>query len=272
LVDGPDEEPAQTEPEPEPEQEGAGKEYDMERAIQMSLESFQAQGHAHVGDPVPTHDEFMADLYPKVQESLKFLADEHVILEDPLSSTGTLSSIKNLEDAYAIGGQFINDKSTNAEPGKLNVEAEVVSMVIVPIYQAPSFVPPLSTPVIDLSPPKPASSTTQTSIFTATTTTTPLPPPPQQQSTTESELATVYTLELRDLPHKTNEAVRENFKEAVQIALQAPLRDRFRDLSEEDMKEMLHQRMFETCSYKSLLKHITLYEALEASMKRGQRD
>ncbi|GJV48920.1 hypothetical protein Tco_1439132 [Tanacetum coccineum] len=227
-------------------------------------------------DPEPTHDEFMADLYPKVQESLKFPADEHVILEDPLSSTGTLSSMKNLEDAYAIGDQFINDKSTDDEPGKLNVEAEVVSMVTVPIYQASSSVPPLSTPVIDLSPPKPASSTTQTPIFTATTTTTttPLPPPPQQQSTTESELAErvaalekklsdleqtnknldnttrnlgsrVYTLELRDLPHKINEAVRENVKEAVQIALQAPLRDRFRDLSEEDMKEMLHQRMDE---------------------------
>ncbi|GKC73927.1 hypothetical protein Tco_1119810, partial [Tanacetum coccineum] len=26
-------------------------------------------------DPEPTHDEFMADLYPKVQESLKFLAE-----------------------------------------------------------------------------------------------------------------------------------------------------------------------------------------------------
>ncbi|GKE37300.1 hypothetical protein Tco_1460705, partial [Tanacetum coccineum] len=51
-------------------------------------------------DPKPTHHEFIADLYPKVQESLKFLADEHVILEDPLSSTGTLSSMKNLEDAY----------------------------------------------------------------------------------------------------------------------------------------------------------------------------
>ncbi|GKF38337.1 hypothetical protein Tco_0118398, partial [Tanacetum coccineum] len=81
-----------------------------------------------------------------------------------------------------------------------------------------------------------------------------------------------YTLELRDLPHNINKAARENVKEAVQIALQAPLRDRFKDLYEEDMKEMLHQRMFETCSYKSLLKHITLYEALEASMKRGQRD
>ncbi|GKC18420.1 hypothetical protein Tco_1020570 [Tanacetum coccineum] len=252
-------------------------------------------------DPEPTHDEFMTDLYPKVQESLKFPADEHVLLEDPLSSTGTLSSMKNLEDAYAIGDQFINDKSTDDEPGKLNVEAEVVSMVTVPIYQASSSVPPLSTPVIDLSPPKPASSTTQTPIFTATTTTTPLPPPPQQQSTTESELAErvvalekklsdleqtnknldnttrnlgsrVYTLELRDLPYKINEAVCENVKEAVQIALQAPLQDRFRDLPEEDMKEMLHQRMFESGTYKSLPEHIALYEALEASMARAQRD
>ncbi|GJY35402.1 hypothetical protein Tco_0420780 [Tanacetum coccineum] len=33
------------------------------------------------------------------------------------------------------------------------------------------------------------------------------------------------------------------------------------------MKEMLHQRMFETGSYKSLPEHIALYEALEASMK-----
>ncbi|GKB20900.1 hypothetical protein Tco_0854823 [Tanacetum coccineum] len=115
-------------------------------------------------DPKPTHDKFMTDL--------------------------TLSSMKYLEDAYAIGDQFINNKSTDDESGKLNVEAEVVFMVTVLIYQASSSVPPLSTPVIDLSPPKPASSTTQTPIFTATTTTTttPLPPPPQQQSITESEL------------------------------------------------------------------------------------
>ncbi|GKB67276.1 hypothetical protein Tco_0928688, partial [Tanacetum coccineum] len=162
----------------------------------------------------------------------------HVILKDPLSSTGTFSSMKNLEDAYAIGDQFINDKSTNDESGKLNVEAEVVSIVTVPIYQASSSVHLLSTLVIDLSPLKPASSTTQTPIFTATTTTTttPLPPPLQEQSTTESELAEhvaalekklsdleqtnknlnnttrnlgsrVYTLKLRDLPHKINKAV-----------------------------------------------------------------
>ncbi|GKG60030.1 hypothetical protein Tco_0609694, partial [Tanacetum coccineum] len=50
LVDEPNEELAHSEPEPE--QEGTSEEYDMERAIQVSLESFQAQDHAHVGGVV----------------------------------------------------------------------------------------------------------------------------------------------------------------------------------------------------------------------------
>nr|GEW30296.1 retrovirus-related Pol polyprotein from transposon TNT 1-94 [Tanacetum cinerariifolium] len=202
-------------------------------------------------DPESTHDEFMADLYPKVQESLKFLADEHVILEDPIRSTGTLSSMKNLEDAYVAGGQFINDKYTEDEPEKPNVEEEeVVSMVTVLIYQASSSVPTLSTPVlvIDLSPPKPASSTTHALIFTG------------------------LHLELRDLPHKIDEDVGESVKEIVHIALQAPLRDRFRELPEADMKEILYQHMFETGTYKSLPEHVALYEALEASMERANID
>ncbi|GKA71558.1 hypothetical protein Tco_0777697 [Tanacetum coccineum] len=173
LVDEPRRTKTHFEPEPEPEQEGVGEEYDMECAIQMSLELFQPQVHAHVRgvaiqepvaeaiqplpvlegkatkeastgpslqpqddtsanivrdspspadaetrvgldlgeslesrpqpeqvhmdedqarpdpgisrvalarlDPEPTHDEFMADLYLKVQVSLKFPVDEHVI-------------------------------------------------------------------------------------------------------------------------------------------------------------------------------------------------
>ncbi|GJS63981.1 hypothetical protein Tco_0678545 [Tanacetum coccineum] len=35
---------------------------------------------------------------------------------------------------------------------------------------------------------------------------------------------------------------------------------------------MLHQRMFESGTYKSLPEHIALYEVLEASMARAQRD
>nr|GFD22145.1 hypothetical protein [Tanacetum cinerariifolium] len=39
-----------------------------------------------------------------------------------------------------------------------------------------------------------------------------------------------------------------------------------------DMKEILHQWMFESSSYKSLSEHVVLYEALEASMKRANKD
>ncbi|GKF20580.1 retrotransposon protein, putative, unclassified [Tanacetum coccineum] len=44
-----EDEPTQPQPEPEPEHHGKGDEYDVERAIQMSLESFQAQSQAQVG-------------------------------------------------------------------------------------------------------------------------------------------------------------------------------------------------------------------------------
>ncbi|GKA81004.1 hypothetical protein Tco_0787696 [Tanacetum coccineum] len=217
-------------------------------------------------DPEPTHDEFMADLYPKVQDSLKFSADEHVNLEDPLSSTGTLSSMKNLEDAYAIGDQFINDKSTNDEPGKLNLEAKVVSLLLFQLFQdRHPLVPPLPT------------RTTESELAERVAALEKKLSDLEQNNknldnTTRNLRSRVYTLEIRDLPHKINEAVCENVKEEVQIALQAPLQDHFRDLSKEDMKEMLHQRMFETGSCKSLLEHIALYEALESSMEYAQRD
>ncbi|GKA93193.1 hypothetical protein Tco_0815179 [Tanacetum coccineum] len=193
-------------------------------------------------DPEPMHDDFMATVYPQVHESLKHTTEEHVHLENPLSSTGTLSSMKNLDETF--GDQFFNDKPTE-EPGKTNVETEFESLVTVPIHQASSTAPLLSTPIIDLSPPKPASTPAPEPIFTATTTTLPLLPPPQQQSTTESLLASrVSALEqLRDLPHKIDETVNEAVKE-----------------------------MFESGSYRSQPEHVALYEALEASMERDNRD
>nr|GEV43172.1 hypothetical protein [Tanacetum cinerariifolium] len=45
---------------------------------------------------------------------------------------------KNLEDAFTFRDQFINDKSTEEEPGKANVETKVESMVTAPIQQASS--------------------------------------------------------------------------------------------------------------------------------------
>ncbi|GJR95422.1 hypothetical protein Tco_0267596 [Tanacetum coccineum] len=233
-------------------------------------------GQSHVAlagpDPEPMHDDFVATVYPQVHESLKHTTEEHVHLDNPLSSSGTLSSMKNLEDNFTFSDQFINDKPTKEDPGKSNMETKVESMVTVPIHQASSSIPPLSTPVIDLTPSKPVSSTIQEPIFTATTemttTTLPLPPPPPQQSSSDPDLAS----QLRDLSHKINQTVNEVIKEAVQTALQAPLRDRFKDLPEADMKEILHQWMFENGSYKSHPEHKALYEALEVSMDRDNQE
>ncbi|GKG38769.1 hypothetical protein Tco_0460481 [Tanacetum coccineum] len=66
-------------------------------------------GQSHVAlarpDPEPMHDDFVATMYPQVHESLKHPDEEHAQVENPLSSTGTLSSKKNL-DAYTFGDQF----------------------------------------------------------------------------------------------------------------------------------------------------------------------
>ncbi|GJT27060.1 hypothetical protein Tco_0907335 [Tanacetum coccineum] len=118
-------------------------------------------GQSHVAqagpNPEPMHEDFIATVYPKVHESLKLTTKEQVHIENPPSSTRTLSLMKNLEDAFTFGDQFLDDKSTEEEPRKANMEIEVESMVTVPIHQASLSVPPLSTPIIDLSPPKPVS-------------------------------------------------------------------------------------------------------------------
>ncbi|GJY97614.1 hypothetical protein Tco_0514524 [Tanacetum coccineum] len=222
---------------------------DEDQAGPNPRQSHEALAGLH---PELMHDDFIATIYPKVHEILKHTTEEHVYMENPLSSSGTLSSMKNLDDAFTFDDQFLNDKPTEEEPGKTTIETKAESMVIVPIHQASTSVTPLSTTIIDLSPPKPKHKL--------------------QEQTTQALSSRIFTLELRDLPYKINQTANEVVKEVVHIALQAPLRDRFRELPEADMKEILHQRMFESGSYKSLPKHVALYEALEASMKRANRD
>ncbi|GKD66338.1 hypothetical protein Tco_1308446 [Tanacetum coccineum] len=59
---------------------------------------------------------------------------------------------------------------------------------------------------------------------------------------------------------------------ATVTAIQAPLRDRFRDLLEADMKEILHHRIWETKSYEAHEDHKNLYEALEKSIDSDHSD
>nr|GEW32136.1 retrovirus-related Pol polyprotein from transposon TNT 1-94 [Tanacetum cinerariifolium] len=150
----------------------------------------------------------------RLDQTLDKLPDEeHVHVENPLSSTGTLSSMKNLE-AYTFGDQFFNDKPTEENPRKTNMEIELESMVTLLIHEASFSVHPLSTPVIDLTLQK--------------------------------------LVSLTDLPHKIDQTINEAVKEVVYVALQAPLRERFRDLSQPE--------------------HVALYEALEASMDPDNKE
>ncbi|GJT04625.1 hypothetical protein Tco_0839087 [Tanacetum coccineum] len=53
-------------------------------------------------NPEPMHEDFIAIVYPAVHESLKLTTEEQVHIENPPSSSGTLSSMKNLEDTFTF--------------------------------------------------------------------------------------------------------------------------------------------------------------------------
>ncbi|GJS71542.1 hypothetical protein Tco_0704383 [Tanacetum coccineum] len=112
-----------------------------------------------------------------------------------------------------------------------------------------------------------------TATATTTTSITILPLPPQlQQSTTDSILIKRISELEQHMADLVSKAVDEIVKDAIDWAIQAPHRDRFIDLPEADMKEILHHRMWETNSYKAHEDHKKLYEALEKSMDRDHSD
>ncbi|GJY07314.1 hypothetical protein Tco_0374368 [Tanacetum coccineum] len=132
----------------------------------------------------------------------------------------------------------LGEKSQEDEPDKSNTEAEVQSMVTVPIHQDTSSVPLMTTPVIDLTMSQPVSTIVQAPLPTSTTT----------------------------------KAIDEVVTDAVDWAMQAPLRARFSDLPTVDMKEILHQRMFKDNSYEAHEVHANLFDALEKSLERDHSD
>ncbi|GJV42057.1 retrovirus-related pol polyprotein from transposon TNT 1-94 [Tanacetum coccineum] len=130
--------------------------------------------------PEQIDEEFTTTAYLNVQDNLKLPTKDQVILEEPASSTGTLYSFQNLDKDLSFTDQFFMENPHEEESGKMNSEIDVQSMVLVPIHQDTSSVPPMTTPVIDLTTmqsdsPLPTSTAT-TSIITTTTT---IPPTPQ---------------------------------------------------------------------------------------------
>nr|GEV91308.1 putative ribonuclease H-like domain-containing protein [Tanacetum cinerariifolium] len=170
-------------------------------------------------------------------------------------STGTLSSLQHIAKDLSFGDLFFNDKPSKADNEKTTIETEAESMVSVTIQQDTSLIPPMTTPIIDLTsrPDSPNVHRPLQATVTETTTTTTHPPPPQpQQSTTDSMLMK----RIGKLKHIMTNLIQDN-KHLEE-----------RDLPKADMKEILHQRMWETNSYKTHEDHMMLYEALENFMNR----
>nr|GEW01656.1 retrovirus-related Pol polyprotein from transposon TNT 1-94 [Tanacetum cinerariifolium] len=129
----------------------------------------------------PHHEQmdegFTATAYPNVQENVKLTVEEHVILEEPASSTRTLSSLEHLARDLSFGDLFFNDKPSKADNEKTTAETKAESMV------------PDSTNVH-----RPLQATT-----TETTTTTTHPPPPQPQQSTKDSMLMKHVSELKHI-------------------------------------------------------------------------
>ncbi|GJW62607.1 hypothetical protein Tco_0111942 [Tanacetum coccineum] len=107
------------------------------------LGMFEASTDAS-SQPQPEHmDEgFIATAYPEVQENLKLTVDEQMIPEEPVSSTGMLSSLQHLTKDFSYGDQFIDDKPSEANSEKTTTDTEAESIVIPPKFgRSEIFIP-----------------------------------------------------------------------------------------------------------------------------------
>nr|GFA20116.1 E-beta-farnesene synthase [Tanacetum cinerariifolium] len=69
---------------------------------------------------------FFTTAYPKIQECLKLAVEEQVLLEEPASSSGTLSSLHHLSRDISFGDQFFSNKPLDADK---YAETKVESML-----------------------------------------------------------------------------------------------------------------------------------------------
>ncbi|GJU38392.1 hypothetical protein Tco_1191349 [Tanacetum coccineum] len=134
--------------------------------------------HVSLAGPNPEHidDEFLATAYPKVHENLKLITDECVIDDKPESHSGSMSFMKNLNDTFNFGDQFLHDKPTEDDQEKSKVREESDSTIPDSSHQTVTSTPPVIAPFTEFSYPKPSSLVTPPPINTkATTITTSLP-------------------------------------------------------------------------------------------------
>nr|GEZ63027.1 E-beta-farnesene synthase [Tanacetum cinerariifolium] len=131
---------------PLPEVQGKGK----EKFIFLRRTSTPTESSGH-DESSSLYDELgLTDSEVKSYEEVPGI-DAGVILEEPASSTGTLSSLQHLAKDSIFGDLFFNDKPSEAENEKTMTETETKSMVSFTIQKDTSTIPPMTPSVIDLT-------------------------------------------------------------------------------------------------------------------------
>nr|GEU35973.1 hypothetical protein [Tanacetum cinerariifolium] len=199
-------------------------------------------------NPKQIDKEFTTTAYPNVQENLKLPTKEHVILEEPdtssvpLMTTPVLDLTTSQSDFPTINASLLTSTST--------------TITITTTTTLPSPLPQPQQSTIDLILLQRIGKLEQHMVNLI-----------QDKLALEERLdkhrSRLYNLENLNSPQKVSKAVDEIVTDVVDWAMQALLRARFSDLPAVDIKEILQQRMFEDHSYQAHDDHKNLFEALQ---------
>nr|GEV03937.1 hypothetical protein [Tanacetum cinerariifolium] len=193
---------------PLPEVQGKGKEKVVEEQAAYDLLTFQNSKNKSPVDQFMFHRHTLIPAEASGPAESPFL-DVHVVHAGPnlepmdleATDASPLQNPKKLDEEFTTTAypNFFVEKQHEEEPGKTNPEAEVQSMVSVLIHQDTSSVPPMTTPVID-------------------------------HTTLDKHGPRLYKLENLNILHQVSKAIDEIFTDAIDWAMQAPLRACFSDL------------------------------------------
>ncbi|GJS62626.1 hypothetical protein Tco_0657410 [Tanacetum coccineum] len=136
--------------------------FDGNEATNKTQKTLLKQMHENFSAPSTESLDFSFNMLQKIVSQLAILV-ENILQEDlnlkflRKSSSATLSSMKNLDETDNFGDQFLNDKPTEDDQEKTNVVDETDSIIPDPSHQTNTSAPPVTTPVINISSPKPSS-------------------------------------------------------------------------------------------------------------------
>ncbi|GKD36336.1 hypothetical protein Tco_1251845 [Tanacetum coccineum] len=128
------------------------------------------------GVSIPVSDPEKAHEPPRFMKNLNDHNRRRVIDDKPESHSGSMSSMKNLDDTFNFGDQFLHDKPTEDDQEKSKAREESDSTIPDPSHQTVTSTPPVIAPFTEVSSSKPSLLVTPPPINTeATTITTSLP-------------------------------------------------------------------------------------------------